>query len=394
MESLPEPNPVHKPTLSDYLQIAVTVCFRVPWTVFTTLLRRWSPWSSYHPPPLREHISRHVMTCLGNNTPGCLWDNVADRTGQNLHNSNRYGHLRRQIYQSVRRPEFSGFWICRGLSAEAIHPRDADLVLFHCHGGGYVSFHPSAGAPEHLFLAELLQRNGVTTAIFSLDYTLAPRATFPTQRDEAIAAYDWINKELGVAASKIVVAGDSAGGHLITSLLLGLHERRTAHPAEAQYHDKPAGAILISPWLNLHTSHPRALALHWEDRLSKAGLDSCHAQVMRGAPAPVAALYSNFAVDVATRGSWAEILPRRTWVSAGADELVFLYDVEDFVACARRDGAEVALDVTPGKNHTWQCAEGLAQHAKLLGMRPGEDDEGLMEGYRRIAGEVLRLVDQ
>ncbi|GFF42409.1 hypothetical protein IFM58399_06601 [Aspergillus lentulus] len=397
MESFPEPNPVKKLTIAEYLQIAVTVCFRVPWTVLTTLLRRWAPWSSYHPPPLREHVFRHVMTCLGNNTPGSLWDNVADRTGQNLLTSNRYGHLKRQIYQSVRRADFCGFWICRGLSAEAIHPRDADLVLFHCHGGGYVSFHPSAGAPEHLFMAELLQRHGLTVAIFSLDYTLFPAATFPKQRDEAIAAYDWINKELGVDASKIVVIGDSAGGHLIVSLLTGLHQRyqRANDGHGADHHlDRPAGAILVSPWLNLHTSHPRALALHWEERLFKRSLDKCCEQVMRSAPAHIAEVYSNFAVDVAARGSWKEILPDRTWVSAGAEELVFLYDIEDFVTHARRDGAAIALDVTAGKNHTWQCSEALGQHPRLLAMKPGEDDEGLMTGYRRIAEEILKLVDR
>lgn len=62
MESFPEPNPVKKLTIAEYLQIAVTVCFRLPWTVLTTLLRRWVTWSTYHPPPLREHVFRHVMT--------------------------------------------------------------------------------------------------------------------------------------------------------------------------------------------------------------------------------------------------------------------------------------------------------------------------------------------
>lgn len=240
-------------------------------------------------------------------------------------------------------------------------------------------------------MAELLQRHGLTVAIFSLDYTLAPAATFPAQRDEAIAAYDWINKELGVHASRIVVLGDSAGGHLVVSLLTGLHQRRASD--QPRDNDRPAGAILVSPWLNLHTSHPRALALHWEERLFKRSLDKCCAQVLRDTPADIAEVYSNFAVDVGARGSWKEILPDRTWVSAGAEELVFLYDIEDFVAHARRDGAEIAPDVTDGKDHTWQCAEALGQHARLLAMEPGEDDEGLMRGYRRIAEEILNLVD-
>lgn len=77
MESFPEPNPVKKLTVAEYLQIAVTVCFRVPWTVLTTLLRRWTPWSTYHPPPLREHVFRHVMTwCVSSNHYIMLIDDI------------------------------------------------------------------------------------------------------------------------------------------------------------------------------------------------------------------------------------------------------------------------------------------------------------------------------
>ena len=56
--------------------------------------------------------------------------------------------------------------------------------------------------------------------------------------------------------SKIIVIGDSAGGHIIMSLLVGLNERRSQSGNDGDL--RPAAAVLVSPWMNLHTSHPRA----------------------------------------------------------------------------------------------------------------------------------------
>lgn len=278
--------------------------------------------------------------------------------------------------------------MCRGLGQEPVSPRDADLVLLHAHGGGYVSGHPSVGAPEHVFLAEILQQSGITTAIFSLDYTLTPRATFPKQRDEAVAAYNWLRGELGVDPSKIIVIGDSAGGHVIMSLLVGLNERYSQGPDP-----RPAAAVLVSPWMNLHTSHPRALELHWEERLFKRSLDTYCKWILRGVSPAVNLLYGNFAVGREVRGPWADILPVRTWITAGADELVFLYDIEDFVTKAKEDGADVVLDVAAGRNHTWQCAEAFAQQSRLLGVPlDGELPGDLMKGYRELAMGILQLL--
>lgn len=268
-------------------------------------------------------------------------------------------------------------------------------MLLHAHGGGYVSGHPGVGAPEHVFLAEILQQNDVTTAIFSLDYTLAPRATFPKQRDEAVAAYNWLCGEMGVDRSKIIVIGDSAGGHVIVSLLVGLNERRSQSPdTNGNENDsRPAAAVLVSPWMNLHTSHPRALELHWEERLFKRSLDTYCKWILRGASLELDLLYGNFALGREARGPWADILPARTWITVGAEEFVFLYDIEDFVAQAQKDGSHVVVDVTSGKNHTWQCAEAFGQQSRLLAVPlDGELPGDLMRGYRELALGILQLL--
>ncbi|KAL2823803.1 Alpha/Beta hydrolase protein [Aspergillus cavernicola] len=393
----PEPNPSPPVTIFDIIRTGFTLCVRLPWVVSTTLFRRWWPWNnSYKPPPFREHVFRHVMTCLGNHVPLSVWQwyTASDTSGSDLKTSVRYGRIP-HIFEAVRTPDFSGYWICRGLSQEPLHPRDADLVLLHAHGGGYVAGHPSVGAPEHVFVAEILQKHNLTTAIFSLDYTLAPKATFPQQRDEALAAYDWLRGDMGIDASKIIVIGDSAGGHVIMSLLVGLYERRIqqAQPDSDIEDSRPAAAVLVSPWMNLHTSHPRALDLHWEERLFKRSLDTYCKWILRDTTAELDLLYGNFALGRDMRGSWADILPSRTWITAGAEEFVFLYDIEDFVLQAKKDGADVALDTADGRNHTWQCAEAFGQQSRLLALPLDKAlPEGLMEGYRVIAMKILELV--
>lgn len=83
-------------------------------------------------------------------------------------------------------------------------------------------------------------------SMFALDYHLAPELTYPTQLDEAKAAYDYLRQDMAIPANRLVVAGDSAGGHLVLSLLLALNQR------SSQSQSKLGGGMLFSPWLSLH----------------------------------------------------------------------------------------------------------------------------------------------
>lgn len=253
--------------------------------------------------------------------------------------------------------------------------------------------HPSVCAPEFTFLAEILQKQGLKVAIFSLDYTLTPKATFPKPCDEALAAYDWMREEEGISNDRIVLIGDSAGGHLQMSLLVALHQRElTSNLQLGEKTEKPLAALLVSPWVNLHTSHPRFLELYWEDRLFKRSLDTWCSMLLRDTPPEVDMMFGNFAVLETRRGSWVDILPGRTWVSAGTEELAFRYDIEDFVHAAKSDGAEIVLDLEPGADHSWQCAQAFAHSSRLLGEGMDVDDTMVMPGFRRIAEQILRML--
>ncbi|KAJ5663891.1 alpha/beta hydrolase fold protein [Penicillium longicatenatum] len=330
-------NPVPQLSILDRLQIAQTFLFRVPWTIVSTLSRRWWPFNNYKPPPLKEHLFRHLMTCIFENLPPAVIKRITVRDESELLDSIRYKDLKGQIFQRIQQEKFTAYWLCRGLSLEPIKPIDADVILLHVHGGGYVMGHPSQNAPELLFMAELLAGKGLKSAIFSLEYSLMPNGYFPTQIDQLFAAYEWIVHTMGVDTSKILIMGESAGAHLVLSFLTFLSE--TSDPTALP---KPRAAFLLSPWANLRSDHPKTLALHWEDRLFKKSLDASAKDFLRNATSDQLDLYENFATNnnCTKRRPWNEILPSITRVSAGSDELVFLYDIQDFVENAQKDGAE------------------------------------------------------
>ncbi len=116
---------------------------------------------------------------------------------------------------------------------------DKSRVVLLLHGGGY-----NAGSPRtHRKMAAFLSR-AAHGRVLTPDYRLAPEHVFPAAVKDALKAYGWL-LEQGFADSRIVVAGDSAGGGLALSLLLALRE------AGAQM---PRAAVLLSPWTDLSVS--------------------------------------------------------------------------------------------------------------------------------------------
>ena len=56
--------------------------------------------------------------------------------------------------------------------------------------------------------------------MFCIDYRLAPEHRFPAAANDVHAGWDWLCTERGLRPDRIVMAGDSAGGHLAVELLL------------------------------------------------------------------------------------------------------------------------------------------------------------------------------
>ena len=109
------------------------------------------------------------------------------------------------------------------------------LTMLYLHGGGY-TFYLEVTKRWIALLAQKLQM-----PIFAVDYRLTPEHAHPAQLEDSLSAYRHL-LENGVKPSKLVVCGDSAGGHLLLMTLSKLAE-----------HDlpQPALGIGISPWTDI-----------------------------------------------------------------------------------------------------------------------------------------------
>ena len=112
---------------------------------------------------------------------------------------------------------------------------DAGAIYF-VHGSGYAVCSPKTHRRLTSWLSSL-----TGLPVFSIDYRLAPRYRFPAAADDVRAGWDWLVEICGVRTKQIVVAGDSAGGHLIVDMLL--QREVAANP--------PAAAVLFSPLFDI-----------------------------------------------------------------------------------------------------------------------------------------------
>lgn len=117
-------------------------------------------------------------------------------------------------------------------------PRQSGVVLY-VHGGSYLF-----GSPDtHV---DTTARIALATGcdVFALDYRLAPEHRFPAQQDDALATISWLESQ-GITRDRIVIAGESAGGNLVLSVLLALRDRNER---------SLRAGVMISPWLDLRAT--------------------------------------------------------------------------------------------------------------------------------------------
>ncbi|KZF21083.1 alpha/beta-hydrolase [Xylona heveae TC161] len=113
-------------------------------------------------------------------------------------------------------------------------------VMLYVHGGAYFF----GSVDEHRYQMQRHARK-LKARVFAPRYRLAPQFPFPCGLHDCLAAYLYL---LTIQdPSTIVLAGDSAGGGMVVSVLVTIRDRGLP---------MPAGAILISPWVDLTHSFP------------------------------------------------------------------------------------------------------------------------------------------
>ena len=96
--------------------------------------------------------------------------------------------------------------------------REASVLspaVLYVHGGGFRML----SKETHWVMALQFARQGYT--VFSIDYRLVPQHRFPAALEDAAEAYVWVvanASRYGGDASRLILAGESAGANLVTSL--------------------------------------------------------------------------------------------------------------------------------------------------------------------------------
>jgi len=135
-------------------------------------------------------------------------------------------------------------------------------VIFHIHGGGFVS---GSSAMHESYLRNWAHSTGAV--IFSIDYKLAPEYQFPVGLYECFQAYQWINQEknIGFKIGKIIITGDSAGGNISCGLMNLIIMHNKEHPEHTL--KMPSGILLAYPVVDFClTVYPSRL-LYYNDPL-------------------------------------------------------------------------------------------------------------------------------
>jgi monoterpene epsilon-lactone hydrolase len=207
--------------------------------------------------------------------------------------------------------------------------RRVDAAVLYLHGGGYAIGSPKSH--RHM-LGPLSADSGLP--IFAADYRLAPEHPFPAAVDDAVAAYKGL-LDSGIAADKLAIAGDSAGGGLTVATLVAARDKGLP---------MPACAVPISPWVDLGQGGESYRSRAKRDPIvKKEPMDVMAAQYLGGAD-PKTPLASPLFADL--KG-----LPPLL-IQVGTEEAL-QDDAIALKARAEAAGVEVSFESWGGMIHVW-----------------------------------------
>ena len=328
----------------------------------------------------------------------CLRSLIQPGSTAAILSSHRYSAYRVNINHEITSPEFAGNWVVQHSIKSPQPPRTSDIVIFFLHGGGYQCSQPAHYLLYLLRLAESVLDQGVSVSIFALDYSLAPEHVFPTQLREVAAAYAYLVHEEHISAEKIIVAGDSAGGHLALSFLVDLDRKRSGE-FDGKIDKKPGGLLLMSPWLSLHHEPPSFTRNAKTDVLSGPFLRKIayrflgHDSKSNGSSSgySMTSPLTEF-ISPEPRTEWQNVLPPWVWASAGKDE-IFFDDIDLWANIAKTSlgAANVEFEVGFGKVHDWQWLETIMDEPlkkRFLENELGDGKE--FESITKIGNAIVR----
>lgn len=204
-------------------------------------------------------------------------------------------------------------------------------ALMYVHGGGFV-----IGSLDGV--DDLCRSLAVATGcvVVSVEYRRAPEWRFPAAADDCLAVYDWLARgggELGIDASRLGLAGDSAGGNLVLSV---------CHSLAAAGRELPACLLVAYPATSVDFAGPSWDAFEHAPVLCKVDAEWFWASY-------VSEEASRDARAVPEQSTSLHLLPPMLVVSAEVDPL--RSDYERFAELVANAGAEVEVRRYDGVAH-------------------------------------------
>ncbi|OZG75273.1 esterase [Hahella sp. CCB-MM4] len=221
------------------------------------------------------------------------------------------------------------------------HERECDArVILYLHGGGYVV----GSTRTHLELACRIGRAS-QAQVMMLEYRLAPENPYPAALEDAVLAYQYL-LDNGVKAHNIIVAGDSAGGGLTLATVMAI--RDSGLPV-------PAGAVCLSPWLDLSCCFSSISHRIQRDPIitpERVRFFARHYAAGQSLIDPGISPYF---------GDLRDLPP--VLIQVGSDEIL-LNECKYFCRRAKRIGVPVHLHVWPHMFHVWHFAARLLPQSR------------------------------
>lgn len=237
-----------------------------------------------------------------------------------------------------------GIW-CRAkpevaAADERVSHMDRSRTILYLHGGGYFGTTPKMYT---MFAAALVRLTGCQ--IFIPDYRMSPEFPFPAGMLDAADAYQGL-LDRGIDAQHLIVAGDSGGGGLATSLMLHLHEEKIP---------RPRALVLFSPEVDLDFSQASVMANAHYDVLPWNIPVTSYLRGIQPNDSRVSAVFS------APQPEWFP----PTFVCWGEEEM-FRDSIQEFTQKLRDGGVTVVAMEEPGMFHVFPILMPWSEAAKRV----------------------------
>lgn len=266
-------------------------------------------WQSYI---VRLYLN-HAKATLDNNTP-------IEKLRQAVEDGARFSSFPKSVQSQT--------MMIDHIPAEWILPPQADThsAVLYLHGGGYAL----GSIKSHRATAGQIAEAG-NIRVLIIEYRLAPEHPFPAALQDALSAYDWLQKN---GCEKIILIGDSAGAGLALSTATFLRDKRVSMPMLV---------ICMSPWVDLEGTGESITTNSGRDPLFKVDdLRLSRYYVGKNNPRDprISPLYADF----------AKLSP--IVIHVGADEML-LSDSTRLAEKAGNAGVDVQIKIWPGMWHVF-----------------------------------------